>query len=223
MLRKVLIFILILLTLSTTNPPVKLDESDHEALQTVTVYIVGHYVSEGLNYHAGIVLPRAALDGALDTLPSYFTNQNYFEFGWGDSGFYQTPEVTISLAAEALFWPTDSVMHVVAFNPDPTSFFRHSRMMSVEVSLLQAKLMATKIAASFTRDENQTLRLIGPGRYDESRFFDANGYYHGLYTCNSWTADVLKAGGLPLYHWFNLTSGSIFLQLANINSLPDVD
>jgi hypothetical protein len=39
---------------------------------------------------------------------------------------------------------------------------------------------------------------IADGPYPGSLFYASSGTYSGFYTCNTWTADALRVGGLPV-------------------------
>ena len=41
-------------------------------------------------------------------------------------------------------------------------------------------------------------RLLADGPYEGSVYYAARDTYYGLYTCNTWTADMLRAGDLPI-------------------------
>ena len=202
--RVVVIGCLILLTLCTSHPPLVI-HSDNQDKHTI--YVVSH------GWHAGLVLPKEVMQDDLSIMPLYFNDVEYYEFGWGDSGFYQHPDITVSLAAKALFWSSDSVMHVVAVPRHPNDYFANSTVIPMKLSQRQIELMVAFIAKSFAVDDNNRWRRIGPGLYGESRFFHANGIYHGLYTCNSWTAEALQVAGVPMNQWLSLTSGSVTLQV----------
>lgn len=81
------------------------------------VYVVNH----GL--HTGIVVKREDLLAVVPGLSSDWTVGNYIEVGWGDAKYYQARKTSIILAIRAMFWPTDSVLHVVSIPETPHRFF----------------------------------------------------------------------------------------------------
>lgn len=212
MIRLVVIGCLVLLTLCTSHPPLAIDTKNQTQH---TIYVVRH------GWHAGLVLPKEVIDGGLSILPLYYNGAEYYEVGWGDSGFYQHPDITLTLGAKALFWPTDSVMHVVAVPNSPLDYFANSTVIPMTLSHGQIELMVEFIANSFALDDNNNWRSIGSGLYGQSRFFHANGYYHGLYTCNSWTAEALQVAGVPMNQWLSLTSSSVTLQVKQANQVSE--
>ncbi len=55
------------------------------------------------------------------------------------------------------------------------------------------------------------------GPYAGSRFFPARLSYSALHTCNTWTADALQAGGVPLH------SAGVFFAWQLWDQLPQPD
>src|SRR5262245_25960245 len=108
---------------------------------TTELFIVSH------GYHAGIIVPRAALAdeasrrglSALGYLATRFADFDRLEIGWGDEGFYReipmAESVTMALAMRALFHPGNpSVLHVVGVNGDPRAVFANSDLVRVNIS-----------------------------------------------------------------------------------------
>jgi hypothetical protein len=104
------------------------------------VFVVGH------GYHAGIVVPRAALAeqasrrslSALGYLATRFADFDRLEIGWGDERFYRevptAQSLTVALAMRALFRPGNpSVLHVVGVKGDPRAMFANSDVVRVDV------------------------------------------------------------------------------------------
>ena len=100
---------------------------------TTEVFVVNH------GYHAGIVVPLAALADAasrhglraLGYVATRFADFDRLEIGWGDEGFYRevpTPaSLTVGLAIRALFQPGNlSVLHVVGVGADARATFATS-------------------------------------------------------------------------------------------------
>ncbi len=174
--------------------------------EQTTIFVVNH------GWHAGLVIPANVLGHKLEVISPYFDSPAFYELGWGDSGFYQAEEITAGLVAKALLWPSESVMHVVALPMEPVSYFSGSEVVALTLSSEGVKRLTARIAASFKYDSNGRLEKMRPGLYGQSLFFVGAGTYHGFNTCNSWTANVLASGGVPIDDWLSLTSGSVMVQ-----------
>jgi uncharacterized protein (TIGR02117 family) len=169
------------------------------------VFVVGH------GYHAGIVVPRAALAeqasrrglSALGYLATRFADFDRLEIGWGDERFYRAvptaQSLTVALAVRALFRPGNpSVLHVVGVKDDPRAVFANSDVMRVDVGEPGFARLADMLDATFARGQGRFVpEELGPGLYGTSLFFRATGTFHLFRVCNHWIADLLDAAGVP--------------------------
>ncbi len=167
-------------------------------------------------YHSAIVLSRDDL-GALGGPVSRgwladFPDAHWFEFGWGDRGFFlESPtldDVSFAIVAKALFWPSPSVFHVATAPGEVADVFSASDL--IRFSLAENN-MADLIAALETGAAGRY--ALGPGLYLNSLFYEGAGSYHLFYTCNSWVASVLRAGGVNASPLFAQSSTVMFWEL----------
>jgi uncharacterized protein (TIGR02117 family) len=172
---------------------------------SIEVFVVNH------GYHAGIIVPRAALAeaasrrglAALGYLAVRFADFDRLEIGWGDERFYrEVPTVqslTVALALRALFRPGNaSVLHVVGVGADPRATFGNSDLVRIDLSEAGFARLADRLDASFARGEGGGPPLeLGRGLYGTSLFFRANGTFHLFNVCNHWLAGLLDAAGVP--------------------------
>ncbi|TCL09287.1 uncharacterized protein (TIGR02117 family) [Shimia isoporae] len=148
-------------------------------------------------YHAGLVIARSSLskfEGARSQVwLAQFPEADWFEFGWGDTGFYfEVPayeNVTLAIGAKALLWPSDSVMHISTGSGTPFAVFSHSD--GVEIPVTDDALVQM---LAFIESGAATDVPLGPGLYGVSRFYQGRGAYHLFQTCNSWVSQALRAG-----------------------------
>ena len=69
-----------------------------------------------------------------------------------------------------------------------------------EVGLSTAGLdrLSNYIWAAFEKSDGGTPRRLAAGPEPGSVFYAATGTYSATYTCNTWTAEGLRVGGLPV-------------------------
>ena len=69
-----------------------------------------------------------------------------------------------------------------------------------EVGLLTAGLdrLSNHIWAAFEKSGDETPRRLAAGPEPGSVFYGATGMYSATYTCNTWTAEGLRVGGIPV-------------------------
>ncbi|MDX1565234.1 MAG: DUF2459 domain-containing protein [Phycisphaeraceae bacterium] len=179
-----------------------------------TVYVVRHH------WHAGIVVDADLAGEHLPPLPPSLHGARYLELGWGDATFYPADQTNSGMALQALLLPTPSVMHVVALDRDPRDVFARGPMVELVMSRSRVRRMLRFIGRSFQTDPHGRPRALGRGLYGRSSFFKARGFYHGLNTCNVWTARALAAAGEPVFAPTALTVENLMGQLTSTASRP---
>jgi uncharacterized protein (TIGR02117 family) len=138
---------------------------------------------------------------------------NYVALGYGNRTFYlETPtwgDLTMKNAFLAAFGWGRSLMHADHdHQPQPNEWQR-----PLTLTREQYKRLAEHVARSFQRDEEgRTIPLIGRGYGQSDMFYEANGGYSAIYTCNSWTGEALRAAGIRMGVW-TPTSQSIMWRL----------
>lgn len=138
---------------------------------------------------------------------------NYVGIGWGDKGFYlDTPtwaDLKFSTAVKAAFWMSESAMH--------TSFYKTmteaSDCKKIMISKKQYQDLVKFIDAKFDKDASGNYLLVPTKAVygDNDAFYDAQGSYSFLNTCNTWANDALKAAGQKAA-WWTPTDYGIFLH-----------
>jgi len=179
---------------------------DPDRTDNKTVYIVNH----GL--HTGIVLPKKDADPYMHSFDD-FKSARYLEIGWGDETYYQTREKTLWMSIRALFWPTDSVLHVAALQTDPITYFSNNEVVQLKLSKTGFISLVEFIDTSFALDEKKQIINLGSGRYGTSRFYRAEGTFHLFNNCNTWSAGAIRSSGFPISTFYVFTAGNIMYQL----------
>ena len=178
-----------------------------------TIYLVSH------GWHAGIVVNRADIPDDIRLVHKVFSSTGYLEIGWGDRDFYQTPRPHLGIALKALFLPTTSVLHIVAFNDSVASYFPHSEIIRVRLSDAGFQRMIRYIAASYDRDPAGNLVPLGVGLYGVSQFYRSQETYHLFRTCNVWTAKALYTAGCPLRPFLAITVDNLMSQVQSFGTI----
>ncbi len=201
-----LITLSITLLTGCTKPISEYYPPDPGRTDNKTVYIVNH----GL--HTGIVLPNK---DAIPYMSAFndFSHARYFEIGWGDEIYYQTDPNTLWMGIRALFWPTNSVIHVAAFQTDPIAYFPNKEIVPLKLSQAGFIRMVNVIHNSFTLNQQGEPIKLGKGLYGTSRFYRAEGKFHLFNNCNTWSARAIRSSGFPINTFFLFTSDNIMHQL----------
>jgi len=185
---------------STLYPP------DPDRTDNKTVYIVNH----GL--HTGIILAKKDADPYMHSFDD-FKNARYVEIGWGDETYYQAEKKTLWMATRALFWPTDSVLHVAALQTDPVAYFSNSEVVQLKLSKTGFIRLAEFIDNSFALNKKREIIKLGSGLYGASRFYRAEGSFHLFNNCNTWSARAIRSSGFPISTFYVFTGSNVMYQL----------
>lgn len=172
-----------------------------------------HVLNNG--FHTDIAVPRAALEaggGPLAEASRSVDPGDWILIGWGDAKFFvdtSPMEGRLPDGLRAFFRPGNP--SVVMLNPetgDPSRRFTpHSRRTLVLSPRAFAALrgrVETSLALVEGRPRLSTAR---PG--DGARFFASREHFWIGYLCNSWTARVLNAGGIPIRPARSVTAGEV--------------
>jgi len=168
--------------------------------------------------HADIILPieTETVDWRTVFPPEHFSanvsKATHVAIGWGDQGFYiHTPtwnDLEASTAANAMFWPSDSCVHVAAIAPQSFPTDAQKVRISAEEYSHLVSFIKSSLALSA---EGKAVPLPG-GYTSHDAFFESTGSYHCLNTCNCWTGRAMQSAGIRT-GWFTPMPKSMFLYL----------
>jgi uncharacterized protein (TIGR02117 family) len=174
--------------------------------EPVTVHVVRH------GWHSGLVIPRDAVPPEAWPAPASFRAARFLEVGWGDRAFYQSPDAGIRLALGASLASEGSVLHAAGLDRPPAERFPRATITPVVLSARGAGALVRFVSGAYALDAAGRPIDLGPGLYPGSRFYAAAGRYSLLYTCNTWIAEALQAGGCPITPAWAFTAGALAFQ-----------
>ena len=150
-------------------------------------------------WHTAIIVPASAI-AAIGLLPESadFPDAAYLEFGWGDRTYYPAKEKTLGMTLAAALTPTPAVMHMAGWGTLSAGGSGGLEVVPVALSDVGFLNLIGAIAATFERPSGGRAESVSPGLYPGSRFYHAHGEFHLFNTCNTWTARMLRAGGVAL-------------------------
>ena len=172
-----------------------------------TIYLIAH------DWHTGFVLPAHDIYLRLPDLETRFPQADYLEFGWGDRQYFQSENSALAAKLCAVLIPGASTMHVVAM---PEVSAPHTDAEPIIPLLLSASayqaLIDFLVKSFYQTPEGNLVQQIH-GRYANSQFYQANGLYHLLNTCNKWTATGLRAASIDIQPRFKLSAESVLREI----------
>lgn len=184
-------------------PFIEISAKDDGEKKEIPIYIYTNGV------HTDIVMPvKNDMQDWSTKIPfantkSKKTDYNYIGVGWGDKGFYlDTPtwaDLKFSTAFKAAFWLGESAMHCTYYR----TMTEADDCKIIMISRSQYKKLVQFVNDKFDKDQNGNFILIPTNAVysDNDAFYDAQGKYSFLYTCNTWSNDALKAAGQKAAFW----------------------
>ena len=142
------------------------------------------------------------------TFEAVDSSATYIAFGWGDKKFYlDTPtwnDLTFATAFQALAGLGESAMHVTYYRNKLKADDDCKRLV---LSEQEFKRLLVYIITSFERDNGKVKLIDHPGYSKNDNFYEAEGTYNLIKTCNVWTGEGLKKTGVPVGIWTPMESG----------------
>lgn len=193
--------VVLALVLGSVIPRSGLVEANAVSTETREILLLSNPI------HTDIALPlddevRAAFaDLTPSGLPIGMPGAAYLVFGWGGRSFYiETPtwgDLKPLPVLRALTLDR-SVMHVEVAGPIDRG---HKAVRVLSVSAEGRRRMIAAIRDSFQRDGGLPLVIEGAAYGLDDAFFEARGGFNALAGCNTWTAAMLRQGGLTTGWW----------------------
>lgn len=184
-----------------------------QAAAGVTIFVRSNGV------HADIAVPVKA--GGIDwsgvfpagdfaTAPG---DTSYIGFGWGDRDFYLETrtwaDVRFTAAAGALLGLKPTVMHVEYM--EPRNFV--GERVAVTISAEQYERLTGHIRSTVRMAaEGAPIQVPGAHYGANDAFYEANGAYSFIYTCNEWVRRGLATAGVRA-PWWSPFDAALFYQL----------
>lgn len=134
---------------------------------------------------------------------------DHLAIGWGDRKFYLETktwqDVKVRNVLSAFCGLDATAMHVQWCSGNPQL---SARCRYLVLTAEQYKALCDFMLASFHRDgSSRAVRIDAPGYVDTDAFYEAEGRYSALRTCNTWTGNALAAGGARVGRWTPTTWG----------------
>jgi uncharacterized protein DUF2459 len=171
-------------------------------------------------WHVDVGFAMADLAPPLDQVARHFPGASYLFFGFGDRHYLLAKNQGVPNMLGAL-WPGPALILVTAIENTPPQAFGASEVLEVRLTGVQARAAQAFIWRSLEGTAaTGELQPSAPGPYEGSRYFPASARYSALHTCNTWAAEVLRAGGLPVTSRFVVFAGQLWRQTKRLAESP---
>jgi uncharacterized protein (TIGR02117 family) len=208
-----IIFILVLipclyLTCAFTLPVVRVNTQQELKTDSVSIFVLSNGVHTDIALPSHTTLKNWESTFCKDTFKAGDPNYTYIAFGWGDKGFYlNTPEwsdLKVSTALKAAFGIGGTAMHV-RYLKAPAKL--SDKIVKLNVSSEQYKKLIEFIEQSFCEANDCVIKIDHPGYGHHDLFYEAEGKYSLVKTCNVWTNKALKFCGVRTGFWTPFADG----------------
>lgn len=169
-------------------------------------------------WHSAIAVPRAALPAGAVPEAADFPAAAYLSFGWGDAAYFPARDPTAAMALGAALQPGPAVLHLAGLRSPPGEAFPADEVVELEATPAGFAALVAFLDGAFERGraergEAERAEAGEPGLYSFSRFYPASGEFHLFNTCNTWTAQGLRAGGWPVRAAGTVTAEGLMAQV----------
>jgi uncharacterized protein (TIGR02117 family) len=177
------------------------------AVPTVRIYLLRR------GWHTDVVLPVAGLPPPLAAITADFPGARYLIFGFGDRHYVLATHKDMG---ELLLAPVPGagLVLVSALNQAPEQQFGSEKVAPLDLEPAQVDGVASFIWQSLQHPAGGSPRPYLAGHYAGNLYYAATESYSGLFTCNTWTARALKAGGVRVNSFGVLFAGQVWSQVA---------
>ena len=172
------------------------------------VWVVGNA------WHTAIVIARAeAIATGLLPEADDFPKAAFLEFGWGDRVYYPARDPGIAMALGAALTASPAIMHIAGRARAPERDRGGAEVVPVALSQDGFLSLVGAIAGDLDRPGGGRAAPVSRGLYPDSYFYHARGSFHLFNTCNTWTARMLRAGGVKLSPSGVITADDLMARL----------
>ena len=157
----------------------------------VTIYLIA------AGWHTEIALAVHVMHDPLRAVTPDFPGAQYLSFGWGERNYYMARAPTVGDAMSALL-PGPAVLLVTPLYRPPRDSRANAQVFELSLSTAGLDRLSNYLWAAFEKSGDGSPRRLAAGPEPGSIFYAATGTYSATYTCNTWTAEGLRVGGIPV-------------------------
>ena len=176
----------------------------------VTVFVIKR------SWHTDVGFAVSDLQPPLASLHVALPNARFLLFGFGDKHYLMTHAGGMGRLSGAI-WPGEGLVLLTGLEGTPEAAFGAKDVVRLNVSPAQAQALEDFVWRTLAT-RNNTAQQLAPGPYDGSLYYASVARYSGLHTCNTWTAEGLRAAGLPIHTFGVEFSGQVWRQLKKIRA-----
>jgi hypothetical protein len=148
-------------------------------------------------WHSDVCLRGEDAGPVLRRLANGYEAVRWLCLGFGDRSYVVRRDHSLATMAAALF-PGQGVILMTALRATPAEGFGADHAVSLAISQSGLDTLRAALDDAVETSPDGTPVLLDHGPYEGSRYYSATATYSLAYTCNTWTADMLRRAGLPV-------------------------
>jgi hypothetical protein len=168
-------------------------------------------------WHTEIGISADSITGGLTVFRGIYPGATVLLFGYGKRTFMTARADRFSEYVLGPF-PGPAVIESVGLRTTPPLAYGTRGLVTLQLPPGGARRISAFIWHDLQRAVDGAPRLVGPGAFAGSQFYDAVSGYSLVHTCNTWVAEALRAGGLPISSEADVFSGQTMARAANLAS-----
>jgi uncharacterized protein (TIGR02117 family) len=174
----------------------------------VVVYVIKR------SWHTDLGFAVSDLHPPLAGIRTQLTGARYLLFGFGDR-HYLIDHGGSTQGLLGAVWPGSGVVLVTGLDATPEAAFGAAGVIRLTLSAKQALRLEAFVWGTLATGIDAA-SVLGAGPYDASYYYAATQSYSGAHTCNTWTAEGLRAAGLPIHSFAVAFSGQVWRQVRSL-------
>ena len=130
----------------------------------------------------------------------------HFKIGWGHKAVYRNAQTWSDIRSgdivSAIFGSNETTLHIYhLINPQPAPYRKIFKVRPAEYRAIIRQIRATFQMGADGRT------VAYPAYGPNNLFYDANGHYSAVNTCNNWTSTILRNAGIKVGIWTPMAGG----------------
>jgi hypothetical protein len=189
--------------------------STASSARPVTIYVARR------KWHVDVGFAVKDLEPPLRSVAANFPGAEFVFFGFGDRHYLLAKDRHIPALLGAV-WPGAGIILATGLKATPAEAFGASQVIPLRATGAQAHSVQGFLWGSLLRQDGAAeAGVYAPGPYPGSLYFAATPGYSGAHTCNTWVAEVLEAGGLPVHSAGVIFAGQLWTRVSRASALAE--